>query len=467
MSSSSSKHEETYRLTIPREPPAPVLETLTTYLDKPYYLYDDLFSIQDGDKISFYAMRTWETEHKKGDIRACAASVWEIDCDPSKFNVEHLHFTVVDGTKLVRNHNLNSFAQELRECKDRRHLVHGFTSNDPACFSSFSRGYHYRNCVEYYVMCMAKTQIHRKYVVEHSAEQLVELALTSKFVQPHTLKAIVERLGNDARFEKDYPPGYEDFSDEEKKGWKKDALEFVRSFIRTMTPDEFKAKYLAWLDLNLILDPIHTEQEIFKVEVGRGLLMHKDELEIWDTYAGLLFLHATFKVLFHEPYNLRIALSCADATILEIIPDDARYGVKPPNGKRLDFVKTPEGKAWFVGLDKSHGEPQRQFVRELDSMFTETLEGAALEKTTLLDKLTKGLDEYQYGIQGLVKKIYLCHITNPGWFPKEFNHFLYNKLIELGISTDLLDCGPVHFCRVPGGMDSFTLLGHVGQVTYR
>lgn len=463
---SCSKHEQTYRLSIPREPPATILESLTTYLNHPYYRNTELFSIQDEEgKITFYAMRIWDTMHKKGDVRACAASVWEINCDPSNFNVEHSPATIC-GTKIVRNHNLSSFARELLACKDKRHLVHGFTSNDPAGFSSFSRGYHYQRCAEYYVMCISKTLMHRKYVLEHSAEKLVNLALTSKFVQPHTLHAILEGLGNDRRFEKNLPPGYKDFSEKEKAQWRESALIEPRNRIREMEPEAFKTKYLESIELNLALDPINTSPEIFKVDVGHGLLMHKEELVVWNSHTGLLFLNATAKVLYHEPYNLRIALSCMDATILEITPDDARYGVKPPNKQRLDFVRTAEGKLWFVGLDKTHGEPQRQFLSELDYMFREALEWATLEKTTVMTKLTKALDEYQFGILGLVKRIYLHRITHPEWFPKEFSQFMHDKLEKLGIPRGLFESGSVQLCATPRAMDSFTLLGHVGQSVY-
>lgn len=465
---SCSKPEVAFNVVIPRQPPVKHLEDLQTYLGHPYYRLTQVFSIQDLEekesKVRFYAMYFWDTKHKKGDIRACAASVWEILCDSKGLNIDYSPMTVV-GKKLFRDHTQSTIAKQLLECKDKVHLVHGFTSNDPAGFSSFSRGYHFSRCVEHAVMCVAKTKLHRAHVVMHSAGELVNLALTSKFVQPHTLNAIVEGLENDARFDKNLPAGYGSLSEEEKRLWKESTLSVVRHRIRTMDPEDFKGKYLEWLDRNLTLDPIKTEQEVFKVEIGRGLLMSEEELADWNQQSGLLFLMASSKYLSEEPFNLRVALSCKDATILEIRPDDERYGVKPPNNNSLDFVKTAEGKIWFVGLDKTHGEPQREFLGK----WRVCSRAASFDPDHIqhnLAYLTTSLSEYKHGVLGLIKRIVLNQFTEPILNYPALNELMSKNLRAKGLYPPWRVHNKVCVTLDEEGLDSFATLGHVGRPFY-
>lgn len=439
----------------PQDPYLRHFNDLTTFLGEPYYRTTQVFSIgSDNANIDsrYFAMHIWETKNKKGVMAVCAASVWEIHEGGNP------HFLEFPWTDVVRYGN-GMYFHDLtgsQNAKDlllmpKTHLVHGFTTNDPATFDSFSRGVEHKRCVEHAVMCVAKSKLHMAWVLKTPSEDLLKLALTSRFVQPHTLNAIVDGLGNDKRFDKNLPAGYDKFSDEEKATYKATALQAARERVLAVGAENFKKKYLAWIELNFSLDPIATSPEVFKVEVGRALLMSPEELVEWNRKAGLLFLLATSKYLSEEPVNLHIALCCKDATILEITPDDARYGVIPPNKESLDFVKTPLGKAWFVGLSETHGEPQYKFLAEFDG------HGQAA-----LLMLTTKMDEYRYGILGLTKRICLDFFTKPNFLADDLLQEVSGSLAEAGLTPQWKLHG-VDVFENPSTVDSFALLGHVGR----
>jgi len=470
---SCSKPATNLRMHSPREPPLKHLETMRSYLGEPYVRTTQAFSLtptEDKRNTRYFTMHYWETKHKKGDVRVCAASVFEaveLDTDPCVL-AGMPHVQLDDGQE-YRELTGTQLGSTLLAWTKKRHLVHGFTTNDIAAFDSFSRGQDYQRCVEHSVMCVAKTKIHTAWVQESDPDELVAIALTSKFVQPHTLRAIVDGQGNDSRFDKGLPPAWDTLSKEEQALHKSGALEAVRMRIEAMDSMEFKDRYLAWLRLNLTLDPVATSPEVFKVEVGRALLMSRHEVRQWDQLGGLLFLLATSKHLTKEPVNLRIALCCKDATILEVTPDDARYGVKPPDGQRLDIVKTPQGKAWLLGLDKTHGEPQRHFVNLLDTYLQEMRkfgEGgstAEFEATKLaaVDLLTRSMDAYKHGILGLTKAICLRHFVQPGWFHERLNERISEELSELGL-TPRWNMHGVDVFEDPKTIDAFAMLARVG-----
>jgi hypothetical protein len=464
-------YDTSYRLVIPREPTLEQLQIMTSNTNQPFLRSSSLFSISnvvsaetDEKQVGFYAMHSWKTMDEDGVWKTCAASVWEISCEEGEFKVDCFKPTIV-GDKEIRDHTCSPFAEDLLK-QPRWHLVHGFSRDDPGALARFTRTHDEQVCTEHYVACIAKTLMHMNVVKDRRPEEIKALALTSLFAQPHTLNAILLGYGNDKRFDKNLPGHYEELSDMEKADYMRFQMGLVREKIRFAKADELKSNYMAWLEHNLRLDPSKTPPEFYKDE---ALLMDEEEEKTWDLHAGLVQLVVTSKLLCKEPINLRVAVSCRDATMVEIAPSNDRFGIKPPDDNTFDFVDTPEGKVWFVGLEETLGIPQRMFISKLDTVLTDAYysknddDKRRQAEKEAFNLLTVSLDQYAHGITGLVKSIWIKHLTEPGWITDGLKTLITDKLAEIGIGPRWYIRDNVNAFEDKDSEDSYVILGNVGQ----
>lgn len=398
------------------EPSAYDLENFqNTYLGNPYHRHQKFFAVNTDD---IYMLLYWTSKNKSGEERVCTATLWSvtttwqdllIEATPELKEEMHkqagIHHHEMANDELITIIENPGLVRMLKEA-NMDQIIHAFTTNDVAAFDSFT----FTNttgtsktaksrCVEHAVMCIAKSRINWEQVVKSEAVDLHVTALTTTFAQPHILRAIVDGKSDDSRLEDDTP---KHLSTEDKREWKFRHLKAVRDEIKALEPEAFKHRYLKWLDLNFKVDPMSTPSTFKKI--GRSLLFDQRGVKTWDKMAGLLFLLATSQVM-KESFNSHIALAIdPKALIAEITPDDAKYGIVPPDGKNLGIVQTPEGMHWFVGLLKTHLPPQDDFISELSQILLTFKIDSDKKAFTML---TDGLAEYKHGLLGLVKRIYL------------------------------------------------------------
>lgn len=421
-----------YKVARQPEPCQHQLETLT-HRGSPYYKFEEFFAY--GPDI--YALLYWKTHNRKQELHVCTATLWRANCTWNEMLEEvpdDVRTEISNGIG-IEHASEDKMMVEIRHAKVIEYLigkgldqiVHGFTTNDVMAFSSFTFTQRTGNnnsprCVEHSVMCMAKTRLNMVHAERIPSAALKNIAMTSSFVQPHALLAIVNGAGNDTRFDKNIPPH---LGESDKREYKLRQLAAAREEIKGMDADLFKNRYLAWLELNYTLDP--TDDPAIFQEVGRCLLMDKDNLEAWDELAGLLFLLATSKLL-AACFHTHMALATDPRTfIAEVTPHDAKYGIKPPDGKRLDYVATPEGRLWFLGLLSSHAPHQNAFVERLDCALKL---GTTAGNDEAFQLLTDGLRRFQHGMLGLVKRIYLNIIHDRINFAPAVQTRVNNRLME-------------------------------------
>jgi hypothetical protein len=402
------------KMSYPDRPDARKIKNLKTHFGHHYERREDFFSRIEGDKTSYYIQQVLVTPNKNDIPKTTGIFLWLVLPGDHVIEVSTLGevVKVSDG----------SFIQDI-VCKKARATMLGlpkacvaypFTTNDPACLDSFTftQGEKEPRCCEYYVMGLAKTAVGRAICSHYTPEAMFNLALTTKYINSDTLLDMIEQLDNDHRFVKRAPEG---LTEAERKEHEKAELKRVRDEMKaSMTPQHFVRLYTEWLELNATLPPL-TKPAIIKDEVGRKIL--KPDPTVWDSVAGLFFLLATTKILKRSPENLSVALVASSAFIAEVTPKDARWGVMPPEKNDLDWVaNTAEGKFWLLQTTQTHGAAQDAFIAELKNLYRQSTTAAGKSERDTYDcayfkLLTDGLNEYKFGILGLVKAIVLkCFI---------------------------------------------------------
>lgn len=415
---------QNYNIIVPREPSLAALEGLMG-MNAPYYRSTQLLAIKRGsDPTRFFVLRSWDTKHPFGGNRTCAASVWE--CDAGEIDIAHAPEAVVEtggaGPRVVvTDLTLSSCARQLLDAPYKRHIVHGYTGNDPATFCSISFGHHYlTHSTHVAVHGDARLAFHRRRAILRSPAEHIAVALECPDGQ--LLNIIIDgKVGNPA-----------------------DAHDRVRR----MDPLLFKCRYLTWLE----------RKDEPAAPPSGAYLMSADERAEWTRNLPLLHLAAASKYLAAEPYNLRVALSCQDAALIQI----DEHGVPPPapaGSARLEWIKTPAGQLWFVGLARSHGEPQQKILAELGALLAEARYDAAMIF------LTTALAENKPEHFGLVKRIVLRMFTDPKWSAPDFSALINRRLADLGLDWRI---NPRRVVTVAArdAPDSFAVLGHVGKPFY-
>jgi hypothetical protein len=402
------------KMSYPNRPDLCMMKNLKTHFGHPYERREDFFSRTEGDKTSYYIQQIFVTPNKKGIPKTAGIFLWLVLPGDGAIEISTPGETVKAGDGSFVQDIACKTAQATMLALPKACVAYPFTTNDPACLDSFTftQGSAEPRCCEYYVMNLGKTAVGRTMCLDVPARSMLDLALTTRFIDSDTLIDMFEHLDNDHRFVERAP---KNLTDAERKEHAKAELKRVRDEMTAkISPEHFVSLYSEWLDLNDKISPLR-EPAIFKDKIGRKILL--PEPAVWDNVAGLLFLLATTKILKRSPENLSLALVACSAFIAEVTPKDARWGVMPPEKNDLDWVaSTAEGKCWLIRTMETHGAAQDRFIAELQSLYTKSISTTEKDEQDACDRdffgmLTRGLSEYEFGILGLVKAIVLrCFI---------------------------------------------------------
>jgi hypothetical protein len=400
-------------MSYPKRPYPCKIKNLKTHFGHHYERREDFFSRTEGDKISYYIQQVLITPNKKGIPTTAGIFLWLVLPGDRVIEVSTPGEVVkVSDGSFIQNIVCKKAQATMLELP-KACIAYPFTTNDPACLDSFTftQGEKEPQCCEYWVMGVFKTAASKAMCLHYTPEFMFDLALTTKYIDSDTLLDIVEQLDNEHRFVKRAPEG---LTDAERKEHEKAELKRVRDEMKAlMTPEHFINLYKKWLGLNFTLPPM-TTPSIIKDQVGRKTLILP---EVWDDVSGLAFLLATSKILKRSPENLSVALVASSAFIAEVTPKDARWGVMPPEKNDLDWVaNTAEGKLWLLQTTQTHGAAQDAFIEKLKTLYRQSIDATDENEKDTYDRayfklLTDGLNEYKFGILGLVKAIVLkCFI---------------------------------------------------------
>jgi hypothetical protein len=411
-------------LTTPRvalvKPDPPSLEmfkgdTFRSHMKHPYRQTRQVFLLRRSgeaeERWEAFVYFTFDTTNAKGVERTATGSLWSLRLSARVKQGVEKEDEVVElpsgaTVRIVRcPRNIKHLLKHPKQ-----QVAHLFSTNDLASCSSFTFGQRSGTYIERTVMGLCKTRYNEHCTRRASAEDLYNLALVSPRACPYMLAAVLSGEGNDTRFAYEIPDG---LSKEERKLHKEEALLGVRARLRAeVTPEQFKKAYLAWLALNHTL-PRDLEPRTLKCEVSDKLLMLPEDLPAWNQLAPLLFVLATSKHMQDNPENLFVLATCVDAFIAEITPDDARYGIKPPDGQDLTWTRTPAGLEWIVALVETHAPSQHAHVAYIAEQTRYSRESGSPEVRAAHDgivftMLTEAINRYRLqGILGLAKNIAL------------------------------------------------------------
>ena len=445
-------------------------DNFKSHLNHPYLQERQVFLFRRSKEHVWeaYVYFTFSTVNKKGVLRAATTSLWclrliaRVKQGIEKEDEVH-HLPSGAMIRIVRcPRNIKNLLKH-----PKKQIAHLFTTNDLASCSSFTFGQRSKTFIEYSVMGLAKSRFNKHCTLKNSAEDLYNLALTSPRACPYMLNAVLSGAGNDTRFDYGIPDG---LSKEELRMHKEEALQGVRARLRaSSTPEQFKKAYLAWLELNESL-PRDIEPAIVKCKVGDKLFMAAEDLTVWDRMAPLLFVLATSKHMQDNPENLMVMATCIDTFIAEITPDDARYGIKPPDGHDLDWTKTAPGLEWVVSLVETHAAAQHAhvaYIAEQTRYSRESTVPTMREAHDLIvfGMLTDGINHYRYqGILGLIKNIALHTFVGSQFgginLTDGVHDLIRNFLVGNGVSDFWL-----HSCKIEGdeaGDDPFDVIDSIG-----
>lgn len=394
----------------------------TSNLDKPYVKNVRAFSLAKLDMQEYFLMQALSTENKHGRLEVASVFLWKIltkETNMERFmSADDDEVVMADGRKFSEI-NCPVLIETL-EVSPKVCLVSAFTTNDVAKHDSFtcSRQPAAPRFTEQSVMGFAKPKYAMTVQKESSAATLFECALTTPFMDFATFNAIVKDLDLDTMFVKSAPEG---LSKEELKAHDKKELARAREEASaTMTAEDFNNLYHKWL--TRCTQVCRTSPPaLFKDQIGRKtLLPTQTDREEWDRLAPMFFILALSKLYKDDLVSLQLALTGVQtAWFVEVTPDDANYGVKPPGGNKLSWVGgTPAGAIWLLEKMETHGAAQDKFIEELKAIIWNS---ASLAKTSeergavarqALDKLTTGIAGYTFGKLGLILAIVLKYFTN-------------------------------------------------------
>lgn len=390
-------------------------EKMLSPLGYPYIQEKFGVLIEEDDEKKLYLLLNFKALNKKGEMKTTMISVWRVLCDveddllPMRNKPDEK--TVIEGTTVYFIRCDTTIDWMTRQ--EKAQIGMPFTSNDPAMMSSFRPGARSGQCNEHLVMCMGKTAFSEACCSKNPTIPY-NVAMTSPRCSPDMLNAVLERKGNDTRFIEEHVP--RTLTDEERKALKKQRLAETRVKIEALGAETFCQRYLEWLQLNKTLDR-STDPVVFKDKIGGNILMDGEMVEKWGKLAPLLFIWAASKTWLENPANFAVAVTCDRQTcIAEVTPKDERYGVKPPNGNDLTWcAETVEGALWLIGMLKTHGWEQENFIGSLQDCFN-TANGCMVSNpplhaqmvTDAFGMLTDGLNQYKFGILGLTKTILLA-----------------------------------------------------------
>jgi hypothetical protein len=445
-------------------------ETWNSGLGRPFVREVKACEYKTGNGSAFYVMIVFSTANKKGVMMVCCAFNWRILCSseqvPQSTSYPDIITNFADGT-VMRMITCRRVVQKLMKM-DKVLESNPFTTND-LVWDSFTKmhGLNVKSdladggCCEFDVMCVDKTDYALSIATKKTPEELIEIALTSKFARPLMLRAINNELDNDRRFVDDMPSG---LSEAQKKLYQKQALEHEREKIRAYEDKAlFKSRYIRILYHNKTLDP-NGDPVTLKEEVGRGVFMQLSDSEFWDKLSGLCFLKSTAQRLFNSPLNLRIALMCNNAYLSEYNDKDDRFGVILPNNNKMGWLLETAGYKFLLDDTAIRGKMQEDFLAKLKSVLDEALNST--DDIVIRDRvgvafemLTIQVNKFTGGILGLMKRLYVKLCFQEIVFPLELHHLIDDLFTKNGIIWYL----PLpEFTMDKDGMHPFNLLMKIG-----
>jgi hypothetical protein len=440
---------------------------MKTHLEHGYTYRLEAFSIKEtDDHTTFYLMQIFDTTNKKGDSRTASVSLWKVlngfECIESFMVADTEH--MMDNGRRIREIKC-PVAQETMLAMPRCKVAALFTTNDVECMDSFtySRPPSTPRCIEHSVMCMAKTRFALAHVKEMPADKLFELYLTSRFMDADTIQDIIKGLGNDDRFKSRAP---KDLSEQELKAYKTESLKVVREHMKAnVKPEDFKPMVVEWLEHNLVISRT-LDPAVYKDAIGRKVPMTAETAKEWDRLSGLLFLMATSKHYRESRCDLQLAMSSAfnGTWIAEITPKDQRWGVSPPDGQDLKWVcSTPAGRMWLLHKLVESGSSQEMFVDALKEILAKKELPPKAKLDMAMGMLTDGLNQYEHGILGLTKSIFLRTLTGELQLPVTLKRRMENEVNKYGIDWWLCNVDVEHVKKEDDRttMDPFRLLESV------
>jgi hypothetical protein len=407
-------------------------------------------------EMTYYLLQSFKSP-KKDKLETACAFLWEVLGSTESLSAPDDVTMMRDDTE-VREIKCEVAIEELMSMP-KRLVAQPFTSND-FCFSSHKRGNTSNYCIEHKVIGEDKTRVVRRLLSSTTTrEDRYKFALTNPHITSDSLRDIVSNQPNETRFTKRAPA---ELGKEARKVWEAEARQHVNAQIRSMTPDKYCELENAWLDRNLAVDHM-TDPVIVKEQIGGQLPMPASILEVWNILAPLCFYSRTAD-WFHDNWkNLSLAAISAYGTwIAEITPKDQRWGVSPPEGKTLSWgCDTPQGKRWLTDMVRTHGGAQEEFMDALKLVVNGEDNDTMVCVEKAFDMLTHGLNEFMYGILGLVKRITLATLTG---------ELKFSNMLILRIQTFFEDNGLQWRFRITEiiqdterGEDPFKLLETIGE----
>ena len=312
--------------------------------------------------------------------------------------------------------------EDITDQTKRKLIANLFTTNDFTLDDSFSRSFGKMShafdvrgnlrtscgrTIEQGAICEDKTRVNNVFIKAAKPEEIYNTMAGSRFTDPDRLLQI---LGHRAL---SYPEPSPEFTKSDLKQYKKDKLDFARSQMITVPYPVLKDRILADNYRNLDLPPSWNPKR-YK-EAGRTLTFVGANGDVWDTFAGLIFLLRTLEAWKKSPLNAQLALATVDAFYAEVTPHDAKYGVVPPKTdtgveQKLDNLINPKGLHWiFNTLLAQYMTPQEEFCTRLkfqldNSAATENPETKREFDENAYFMLTEGFRGY-VGLLGTIKRV--------------------------------------------------------------
>lgn len=366
------------------------LEHFRSGIDKPYaYKITRHDGAIKGVKGKFDIV--WhETENIDGELRVSSAMVFKI---------------LYDGS------------DEITDMSPRKLVANLFTTND-FTDDSFSRSFGQSSdafdehgnlrkssgrTVEQGAICEDKTRVNTHFIRAEEPKKIFETIVKSKFADADRLLEILGHRAGSA-----YPDADPAFSKEELKQYKAEKLAYAKRQMVPVPWPVLKDRILADNYKNLDLPP-NLSPKYYK-NIGRTLTFVGANGPVWDEFAGLIFLLRTLKGWNESPLNLQLALASVDAFHAEVTPHDAKYGIVPPNGWKLENLMHKDGYEWiFTHVLGLYVSPQEAFCARLKLNLDSSAKAGDMETIKDFDQnayfmLTEGFKKL-VGLLGVVKRI--------------------------------------------------------------
>lgn len=324
------------------------LEHFMSGLDKPYtwtmkkqhhaYYFEDL---------ERFDIMYFDTENRDGETRTCLVLFWLIVAEEKEVITDD-HKRVLVNILYTTNDFMGS------------NFDVGFGENTDAFDCNGELRKSCGRTVEQGVFCEDKIAVCNFHINYDGPGPITKILMTSKFTSGDMLMDI---LGDKVE---PFPSADPTLSKEELKQYKATKLEYARKQLVSIAEKHDIVKMvLEFNEKNLSLAP-NLDPKRYQ-EAGKNQPMGEESIADWTKAAPLCILLRFLSWLEKNPLNAQLlaVLMSSGAAQYEITPHDGNYGVVPPNGNRLDWIKQSEGITWaFMHLFPNFEDNQDNFVRD-------------------------------------------------------------------------------------------------------